>query len=62
MNKTKIFGGLLFSIILISATFNKQQVVAQQTVICPSGDRYICLDSHGELGTVYRGKGKVIVQ
>lgn len=61
MNKSKIFGVLLITIILITATSNKQQVRAQQTVICPSGDRYICLDSHGELGTVYRGKGRVIV-
>lgn len=31
------------------------------TIVCPSGDKYTCMESHGDLGTIYRGKGKVLV-
>lgn len=34
---------------------------AAEVVICPSGDKFICMESHGELGTIYRGRGTVIV-
>ncbi len=45
----------------LTSTTSQYSVNAQEQVICPSGDKYICLDSHGELGTVYRGKGRVMV-
>ncbi|MGY6522064.1 MAG: hypothetical protein ACXIUD_10065 [Mongoliitalea sp.] len=50
---------LVFVILLLS--MSKGNLSAQKIVLCPSGDKYICLDSHDQLGTVYRGKGKVIV-
>lgn len=39
----------------------KSQVIEGGTVSCPSCDKYICMESHGDLGTIYRGKGKIIV-
>jgi hypothetical protein len=46
---------------MLIAPIKSQTAKAQQQVVCPSGDKYICLDSHDELGTIYRGKGRVIV-
>lgn len=55
----EIMKTLVFVFLLIS--MSKGNLSAQKTVLCPSGDKFICLDSHDQLGTVYRGRGSVIV-
>jgi len=50
---------LIVSISTISS--EKFESRAAESVICPSGDKFVCMESHGELGTVWRGRGKVIV-
>jgi hypothetical protein len=50
---------LIVSISTISS--EKFESRAAESVICPSGDKFICVESHGELGTIYIGSGKVIV-
>ncbi len=52
---------LSLGIAFLGYPLESKSELAGDTIICPSGDKYICLDSHGELGTVYRGKGKVLV-
>jgi len=39
----------------------EESTIEGDTVVCPSGDKYTCMESHGDLGTIYRGKGKIIV-
>ncbi len=53
---------MVYGLSMVLIALSKFQTAkAQQQVVCPSGDKYICLDSHDELGTIYRGKGRVII-
>jgi hypothetical protein len=50
---------LIVSISTISS--EKFESRAAESIICPSGDKFICMESHGQLGTIYSGRGTVIV-
>ncbi|MCH7397408.1 hypothetical protein MM236_05385 [Belliella sp. DSM 107340] len=61
MKKILIFTYSLFLAFLLFFTFENTAQGRREVISCPSGDKYVCMHSHGELGTIYRGKGTVVV-
>jgi hypothetical protein len=53
---------IILTIILFQGFLSAQEEVSTegQVIICPSGDKQVCMHSH-TMGTIYKGKRAIII-